>query len=281
MTTTPAAPRRTRARPRPLAALIDEVRRRAGGDLDEEEAVHDLRVACRRLEAGTRVNEGVLARKRLRDLRRAAKAIRRAFDQARDLEVIAAEVKDVSGLSGGFRDGIREAAQHQAASAEAAGRIGAELKELEQTRARLTENDVPAREALAGVLVLHIAAFFDEAERLLPESTDDALHELRIGAKKLRYEMEIGRPVFRRLAAQVRRMKRLQDILGRHQDAAVGLHWAENLAADELGAAAEDRATLMRYYAALRRAQRSRLRRLLTGWQQRGIRGRVLAAVGT
>ncbi len=47
MTTAERPKTRRRGRsPRPLAALIDEVLRRADADLSEEEAVHDLRVAC-------------------------------------------------------------------------------------------------------------------------------------------------------------------------------------------------------------------------------------------
>lgn len=283
MTTVAAPKRRTprrRRAPRSLASLIDDVLRRATADLDQEEAVHDLRVACRRLEAGTRINDGILSPKRLRATLRAAKAIRRAFDQARDLEVIAAEIRDVPGLSPAFRADVRESARHRDASTQASGRIGDALSDLRDTRRKLADDDVPERGALAAAVRDHIATFFDEFGRLLPESTDDAVHRLRIDAKKLRYEMEIARPVFPKLATQVKRMKRLQDIIGRHQDAAVGLAWAENLKDGEHTAAADDRATLMRYYAALHRQQRSALRRLRVGWQTRDIRRRFVSALG-
>lgn len=275
----PRARRRKRA-PRSLANLIDDVVRRAAADLDHEEAVHDLRVACRRLEAGTRINDGVLSPRRMRATRRAAKQIRRAFDQARDLEVIAAEIRDVPGLSDAFRADVRESARHRDASTQASGRIGDALADLRDARTKLAADDVPERDALALALRDHIAAFFDEFGRLLPESTDDAVHRLRIAAKKLRYEMEIARPVFSKLTAQVTRMKRLQDIIGRHQDAAVGLAWAEHLTDGEHAATADDRATLMRSYAALHRQQRSALRRLHSGWQARDIRQRFFNALG-
>ena len=277
--TTPRRPPRARRHARPLADLLDDVLRRAASDLDEEEAVHDLRVACRRLEAGVRLNKEVLGGKRWRLVRDAAREIRRAFDQARDLEVIAAEIATIPGLSEPFRSGVRDAARHQEASSGARGRIGGAVKTLEKVRAHLGDDEVPARETIVAALHTSIDAYFDELARLVPESTDEALHEARIDTKKLRYAMEIGRPAFPRLAAQVKRLKRLQDILGRHQDAAVGLHWAENLAAGELGATAEDRAALMRYYAALAREQRRALRRLLDRWRTGGMRARFLAAV--
>jgi CHAD domain-containing protein len=275
----PKTRRRGRA-PRPLAALIDEVLRRADADLSEEEAVHDLRVACRRLEAGTRVNQGVLRKSRLRDLRDAAKSIRRAFDQARDLEVIAEEIGSIEGLSDEFRTAVRDAAGEHAVGARRRGRVGDALKTLTQVRENLADDAAPDRPALAATLREHIAALFDELDRVIPESTDTAVHEVRIDVKKLRYEMEIGSPAFPRLRAQVKRLKRLQDILGRHQDAAVGLTWAEQLNAETYASTVDDRTILMRYYDALRRGQRSRLRRLLVGWRKADMRGRFVKALG-
>lgn len=270
---------RGRRRPKPLTALLDEVLKRAAADLDDEEAVHDLRVACRRLEAGARLNEGVLGAKRARRLLNAAKAIRRAFDQARDLEVIAAEIASVAAISEAFRAGVREAARHREASSGAHAAIGKDLAIITKTRAALTEEDLPEAATLATTLREQISALFATLARLLPESTDDALHQARIQTKRLRYELEIGRPLFPRLAMTLQRLKRLQDILGRHQDAAVGLEWAENLAAGELGATPADRAALMRYYADLRRAQRRQLRRLNAAWQVNDMRARFLAAL--
>jgi CHAD domain-containing protein len=275
----PRARRRGRT-PRPLAALIDEVVRRAGADLSEEEAVHDLRVACRRLEAGTRVNQDVLRRSRLRDLRDAAKAIRRAFDQARDLEVIAEELGSIDGLADDFRAAVREASGKQATGARRRGRVGDAIKALHQVRDDLSDDAAPERAALVGILHEHIDALFDELDRLVPESTDSALHEVRIDVKKLRYEMEIGAPALPRLRPQIKRLKRLQDNLGRHQDASVGLVWSEQLAAGAYASTTDDRAALMRYYDALRREQRRRLRRLLGGWRTRDMRGRFLKALG-
>jgi CHAD domain-containing protein len=270
---------RAARRPRPLTDLIDEVLRRAAADLTEDEAIHDLRVACRRLEAGARVNGALLPKKRQRAIRDAAKAIRRAFDQARDREVIAAEIADVPELSPAFRAGMHAAAAGSTAPDDARASAEEHVQRLAEVRHRLDDTPALGRTSYAAAVTGDITAFFDELQRLLPESTDDALHEARISAKKLRYAMEIGRPAFPRLAAQVKRIKRLQDIIGRHQDAVVGLRWAEALAEGEYGATAADRATLMRYYATLRREQRRRLRRLLTGWRARDIKTRFMTAL--
>jgi len=279
MTVDTKATRRTQRQPRSLAAAIDDLLKRAEADLGQEETVHDLRVTCRRLEAATRVSPSVLPEKRLRKVRRAAQAIRRAFDEARDLEVIAAELSAVAGLSASFLEGVTMAAAAPRAATSARKRIERELERLTTVRRSLDGNATPSRAAYALAVRTHIAAFFDELDRLLPESTDDALHEARISAKRLRYEMEIGRAVFPRLVTQVKRIKRLQDVLGRHQDAFVGLRWAEALAEGEMSATASDRAAVMRHYAALHRGQRSQLRRLLAGWREAEMRGRMTRAL--
>lgn len=275
----PRQRRRTRT-PRPLAALVDEVVRRAAADLAEDEAVHDLRVGCRRLEAGTRVSQGVLRRSRLRDVRDAAKLIRRAFDQARDLEVIAEELGLIDGLGEPFRVAVHQAADKQATGAQRHGRVGDAMKTLKQVREDLPDDAAAERTTIVSILQEHIAALFDELDRLVPASTDAALHEVRIDVKKLRYEMEIGSPAFPRLRPQVKRLKRLQDILGRHQDASVGLMWSEQLIEGAFDSTVADRERLMRYYDALRREQRRQLRRLLGGWRMRNMRGRFLKAIG-
>jgi CHAD domain-containing protein len=265
--------------PRPLTDLIDEVLRRAASDLSEDEAIHDLRVACRRLEAGARVNRTLLPRKHRRAIVNAAKTIRRAFDQARDLEVIAAEIADLPDLTPAFKEQVRLAAAVPPATSEARSMMENSLRRLTRERDRLEEIAPLDRATYAALVAGETVVFFQELDRLLPESTDEALHETRISAKKLRYAMEIGRSVFPRLAAQVKRIKRLQDILGRHQDAAVGLRWAESLSGDEYNATPADRAVLMRYYTRLRREQRRHLRRLLAGWRARDIKNRFLAAL--
>jgi CHAD domain-containing protein len=281
MTTIEKPRQRRRGRtPRPLAVLVDEVVRRSEADLTEDEAVHDLRVGCRRLEAGTRVSQGVLRRSRLRDVRDAAKSIRRAFDQARDLEVIAEELGTVDGLSGPFREAVHEAAAKQATGAQRRGRVSDALKTLKEVREDLPDDAAPERATLVSILQEHIAALFDEFDRLVPASTDAALHEVRIDVKKRRYEMEIGSPAFPRLRPQVKRLKRIQDILGRHQDATVGLTWSEQLVEGAFDSTAADRERLMGYYDALRRDQRRQLRRLLGGWRARNMRGRFLKAIG-
>jgi CHAD domain-containing protein len=74
----------------------------------------------------------------------------------------------------------------------------------------------PDLRALAAKEVDRLAV--DEVDE---EASDEELHALRIRAKRVRYAAELIAPASRRARRVVKRAKRLQDVLGEHQDAAV------------------------------------------------------------
>lgn len=58
--------------------------------------------------------------------------------------------------------------------------------------------------------------------QITSESGDEALHALRIQCKRLRYLLEFFRPAYGKLLeTEIRRLKKLQDVLGEFQDACV------------------------------------------------------------
>ena len=60
----------------------------------------------------------------------------------------------------------------------------------------------------------------------------DGLHRLRLAVKRLRCELEFVAPIQASAARQTRRLTRLQDLLGAHHDAQVGVATLAALAAD-------------------------------------------------
>ena len=65
---------------------------------------------------------------------------------------------------------------------------------------------------------------------------DEALHEVRIRAKRARYAAEAAEPVFGKRALQfAKKIAAVQDVLGEHQDAVVARAWLTKTA-DECGA---------------------------------------------
>lgn len=111
-----------------------------------------------------------------------------------------------------------------------------------QRYARLLETlaSVDATPAASGSadLVGQVARPFRKLRRAVvaagPEPADEVLHDLRIRGKRLRYAAEMaapagGKPV-RRL---VKASKRLQDVLGEHQDACVAEQRVRSLVAED------------------------------------------------
>lgn len=108
-------------------------------------------------------------------------------------------------------------------------------------------------------------------ERLTPESSDAKLHAARIAAKRTRYAAEAFAPAFEgRSRGFLRRAGALQDVLGEHQDAVASLDWlrretthstpavafvAGELAAEEAHARTVARASWPEAWRALSRAR--------------------------
>ena len=62
--------------------------------------------------------------------------------------------------------------------------------------------------------------------RAARQPTDHHLHKVRIGAKRLRYAAELAVPaVGKQARITAKRAKRLQTVLGHHQDAVVAQAW--------------------------------------------------------
>jgi len=207
---------------------------RLGEDI---EALHQMRVATRRLRASIRVFDAVLPPS-LEVFRDELQWVGHELGAVRDLDV------QIEGL-----ERLRAASSWDDAAAlrpliEVIGR------ERDAERVRLLELlDSPRYDALVtgfsaalregppvGTPTLEVHAYAEpilagryqrvrrDGKRLTSESAAAEYHDLRIRAKRLRYSLEVfgglyGRPAERVTAA----LKALQDMLGEHQDAEVGI----------------------------------------------------------
>ena len=79
--------------------------------------------------------------------------------------------------------------------------------------------DAPVIESARRVLAIRIAEFYS-FERIVPyPELSEALHDLRISAKRLRYTLELFRPQFGKAGErQIERVKAIQEILGTLHD---------------------------------------------------------------
>jgi CHAD domain-containing protein len=219
-----------------IAVLREQVREVAVHDPGtrwgvEPEDLHKMRVAVRRLRATLRAARPMLREKWVRKLRNRLEWLGDALGPVRDLDVLRDYLKAEAGALGR----PEQAALKPLLVALGAERARAQARLLDALRSqrycrlldRLDEAVEHPRVEMADVSLRAIAA--DEYVRLQravhahgPQPTDEELHATRIQGKRARYAAELAEAaVGERATAFIGAAKRLQDILGEHQDAAV------------------------------------------------------------
>jgi CHAD domain-containing protein len=210
----------------------------------DPEDLHQMRVATRRARAFLRAARPLVDRTWANGLRTELGWLGSALGPARDLDVLVEHLRAVVSAVGGHGDtarGLLDALELEHAAARAAAlaalsdeRYFALLDRLESAE---PEAGPDARRSLADLWWKEVKRARRRFERLRPDSTDDELHAARIQVKRARYaaelaEQELGRPGTRFVAAA----KRLQDVLGEHQDACVAEERIRAWAAETPGA---------------------------------------------
>jgi CHAD domain-containing protein len=217
-----------------LAALGPAVRR------DEADAVHQMRVAARRLRAALQAFPAVLPRQSTQRLRDELRWLGQVLGGARDLEVLreafgsALDATPADLVLGPARARLtthfapKQAEARQAAlDALDSPRYVALLDELHSLliappRGKAAKD--PAAKALphaVGQAYRRTKRGMRRADQLPPgQARDLMLHEARKAAKRARYAAEVARPVAGKPAARfATRMKAVQSALGDHHDA--------------------------------------------------------------
>jgi CHAD domain-containing protein len=214
-----------------LAAGRDAVRATESGvRAGDADAVHDMRVATRRLRSTLRSHRAVL--RPWQPLRDELKWLATALGDVRDGDVMARRLTDVVAAQppelvvGPVAARIQQRlagdtarARERLVEALDSPRYGALLDALDDLvdagptrRVRKSRLRRAARKALR------------RADRMLGRGTgsDERLHEARKAYKRARYAVEVLDPVVGKPASRLRRrLKDLQDELGAHQDAVV------------------------------------------------------------
>ncbi len=202
-----------------------------GTRLGDPEQLHDHRVAIRRLRALLRAGRPMLDRQWADGLRHALKPAGDALAQVRDLDVLVADVEQRAvGLEDGERAGatdISDLLRDRRAGAQAM--LLAQLSDsryvslLNRVQAATDEPRIIARESPSKML----GKEHRRARRLARSSPADTasgaeLHELRKAVKHARYAAELAAATgVKGARGYVKRAKKVQDILGDHQDGVV------------------------------------------------------------
>ena len=217
-----------------FGAQIDLAR---GGD---PKAIHRARVATRRLREALAVAGAALGGDATA-LRREFRAITAALGPVRELDVSRKLLLDLADASSWPADAVTRVEQHALKErTKAIARLqdvldGDDAKALTR-RVRSAARGVKdmADSSLSAVIASRYARRLREFNRALQEAgtvyAGDRLHRVRIAAKKLRYLIEFGDTANEEA---LRRLKRLQKILGRLHDAQMVQHHIDEAAVAE------------------------------------------------
>ncbi|HSP37354.1 MAG TPA: CYTH and CHAD domain-containing protein [Frankiaceae bacterium] len=235
------------------AAVRTSVRRLLLADIGvrrkQEDAVHQMRVACRRLRSDLKTFRPLIEPLWGESLRTECAWLAGCLGDARDLEVLRARLRDVVDAeptlpydTAAFArlDDVL-ARREETALASAAAALDSErylrLLDVLVDAAREPVLSPAAEQRCSKVLPPLVrkswTALSKLADRLHPGDPDDDWHEARIKAKQARYAAEavvdvLGRPAARLSSAA----KNVQEVLGEHQDGAIAAETLVGLAAE-------------------------------------------------
>ena len=219
---------------------------------DDPEDVHQARVATRRLRSDLRTFHSLLDQDWTQSLRGDLKSVGRDLGAVRDTEVLLDRLRShAERLPPGDQATARKIIQRllqrwDAARADLGETLGstryAELLDRLVDAARepaLVPSAVDDR--AADVLPPLVSKPWEKlrtaVEELPEDPTDEALHQVRIRAKRCRYAAEAVAPaVGKRARAFAKAIADVQDVLGGHQDAVVAEQWLREVAASSTGA---------------------------------------------
>jgi CHAD domain-containing protein len=198
---------------------------------DDPEDVHQMRVATRRLRAYLRAARPLVKREWADGLREELAWLGGSLGAARDLDVLLERLRgDLAAEADGntsARGLLEELERDRSAAYAAAAETLSEPRYLELLDRLEGETQAPVAAGHAKTRLRRV--FRDELdrcrktfERLGRKPTDEALHRARIRVKRARYAAELAEHELGEEGdAFLQAAKKLQDVLGEHQDAVV------------------------------------------------------------
>jgi CHAD domain-containing protein len=196
------------------------------------EAVHDLRVATRRLLALADLIRAIAPHPRLQKIRTALKGQLDEFDELRDTQVLLAEISEnIENLPElkPFQKWLQKRERRLLREAEElieALKLGGLVRRLEKVRASLTEAAASV-ELNARALQAVDEAYLTVTQRYgwIDPAQPATIHRTRVGFKKFRYMVEIIQPLLPGFPeTNFKRMHNYQTAMGEIQDTEVFLN---------------------------------------------------------
>lgn len=216
--------------------MINLAGTRSGEDI---EALHDMRVASRRLRSAFRVFGKCFARNRLRKVNERVKSVTRALGQVRDQDVFLEYLRGYATAHQDIDIGWLIQREERIREDARAGMVST-LDEMENSGLQALVDGLLSRVTKISDRPAHYFARFaprlieprvrelaDCSSALADRADSPGHHAMRIAAKRLRYTMESYVPCFGKpLVQRISQVKLLQDQLGQIHDCDV---WVDKL----------------------------------------------------
>jgi CHAD domain-containing protein len=196
-----------------------------------EKSIHDLRVKTRRLIAVLDLAQALSGRNGIDKLRRRFKKVLKSMGPLRDLQV---QLENVSQIPQGrvvadFKDGLQRRERRYIKRIPAELRRGTKHRLARDIKELMSELDHSSQVLGDSRIVRSVERVvksrrneFLKAERRfqrLKPANEEALHEMRIALKKMRYVVEAAQPVLDPSAKQgAREMRTFQQMMGDSRD---------------------------------------------------------------
>jgi CHAD domain-containing protein len=237
--------------------LLDfDVYLRLDPDDPPERAIHQARVATRRLRSDLKTFGPVLDPVWLRHTRAELKWMGMELGAVRDIDVLDQRLQSRGQTPGGSGGTIelrtKLASERRANNQELAHALqsdryldlldrldaGTSFPRFYNSRQSQGAGDSGgrpgdlARRALPSLLGPHWKKLSRRVKKAGPRPSDTQLHRIRIASKQLRYGAELAEPVLGKSARRIaRRAEDIQTILGDHHDSVTALEWLERIPA--------------------------------------------------
>jgi CHAD domain-containing protein/uncharacterized protein YjbK len=224
--------------------LVELLRNEPGARLgDDIEALHDMRVAVRRMRAALSLFKSFLPPEILAqrdDLRWLASVLGEVRDL--DVQLVAfvgwserlddADVANLEPLLDEVRR-RRTSARERMLAALDSDRYERFITSFTELLAQPIDatNVRAALEVAPDLILRRQRSFARKAAKIKRNAPPEAVHAVRIEAKRLRYTLEFFRPLYGKgVTAYIRSLVQVQDLLGAHQDATVAVDRLRDLA---------------------------------------------------
>jgi CHAD domain-containing protein len=213
----------------------------------DDEAVHQARVATRRLRSHLQTFRPLVDEQWATELRDELRWLGDVLGAVRDADVLSARLeKSIERLpmidrapSQPLLDGLKQDLDRRRTKLLEAFRGDRYLALLDRLvlaarfpRLLLRVEHASDRDILRDLVRQHWEKLADAVDELPDDPPDAGLHAVRIRAKRVRYAAEAVEPAFGKPArAFARAVTELQDVLGEHQDAVLAAEWLRSNAA--------------------------------------------------